>query len=192
MNVGLFFGSFNPVHIGHLAIAGYLAQFTELDSVWMVVSPHNPLKEKNSLLPDYHRLAMLTRAIENMPYLKASDVEFKLPQPSYTINTLAHLQEKYPAHRFSLILGSDNLQSFTKWKNPEFILDNYPILVYPRPGFDGGSLKNHPNVTFANGAPQMDVTSTFIRQAVKAKKDVCCFMPDAAWKYMSEMHFYEK
>jgi len=192
MHVGLFFGSFNPVHIGHLAIAGYLAQFTNLDAVWLVVSPHNPLKEKSSLLPDYHRLAMLSRAIENMPYLKASDVEFKLPQPSYTINTLAHLQEKHPTHEFSLILGSDNLQSFKKWKNYEAILEYYRILVYPRPGFDGGSLKNHPQVSFAIDVPQMDITSTFIRQAVKAKKDVCGFMPEAAWKYMREMHFYEK
>jgi len=131
MNIGLFFGSFNPVHIGHIAIAGYLAQFTELDQVWMVVSPHNPLKEKSSLLADYHRMAMLKLAIEHTPYLKASDVEFHLPQPSYTVNTLAHLEEKYPAHRFMLILGSDNLQSFMKWKNHEVILKRYKMIVYP-------------------------------------------------------------
>lgn len=191
MHVGLFFGSFNPLHIGHLAIAGYMAEFTNLDHVWLVVSPHNPLKKKESLLKDHHRLAMLRAALEDIPYLKPSDVEFGMPQPSYTINTLIYLEEKYPQHTFSLILGSDNLNSFMKWKNAELILKHHQLFVYPRKGFDGGELRNHESVNWISEAPEMEISSTFIRNSVKEKKDIRYLMPVAAWEYMKEMHFYE-
>jgi len=191
MHVGLFFGSFNPVHIGHLAIAGFMAEFTELEQVWLVVSPHNPFKKKESLLKDHHRLAMLRAALDDIQYLKASDVEFGLPQPSYTITTLIHLEEKYPQHKFSLILGSDNLDSFMKWKNAEVILEHHLLFIYPRKDFEGGELRNHKNVRWISDAPEMEISSTFIRKAVKAKKDIRYLMPVAAWDYMQEMHFYK-
>lgn len=192
MHTGLYFGTFNPVHNGHLAVAGYMAQFTELEQVWLVVSPHNPLKEKSSLLKDHHRLAMLREALEPYPYLKASDIEFHLPRPSYTVNTLAYLTEKYPGRRFSLILGSDNLHTFHKWKNHEILLENYLLFIYPRPGFDGGELRHHSHIRWIGEAPQMEISSTFIRSAVKQRKDVRFLMPEPAWTYMREMHFYEK
>lgn len=191
-HIGLYFGTFNPVHIGHLAIAGYMAQFTELDQVWMVVSPQNPLKNKSGLLKDHHRLAMLQESLSDYPYLKASNIEFGLPRPSYTIQTLVFLEEKYPEHRFSLILGSDNLESFRKWKNFEVILERHRLFVYPRPGHEGGDLRSHPNVRWIADAPLFEVSSTFIRQAVKSGKDIRFLMPEKAWQYMREMHFYER
>ena len=191
MKVGLFFGSFNPIHVGHLILANYMAQFTDLDKVWLVVSPHNPLKNKSSLLADYHRMALVQRAIEYNTKLKASDVEFKLSQPSYTINTLIHLTEKYPQNKFVLIMGADNLTTFHKWKNYEEILSNYEIYVYPRPGYDGGNLKNSASVKFIE-APIMEISSTFIRQAIKNKKDVRYMLSDAVHQYIQEMHFYKK
>lgn len=190
MHIGLFFGSFNPIHVGHLSIAGYMAQFTALDQVWFVVSPHNPLKEKKSLLKGHHRLAMVNAAIDDILYLRATDIEFSLPQPSYTVNTLVHLSEKYPQHKFSLIMGSDNLQSLDKWKNYEVLLENHSIFVYPRPGFSESTFNKHPSVIITE-APQMDVSSTFIREAIALQKDVKCFMPFEAWKYLDEMNFYK-
>jgi nicotinate-nucleotide adenylyltransferase len=191
MKVGLFFGSFNPIHVGHLVLANYMLSFTDLDKLWFVVSPHNPLKEKKTLLADHHRLEMVSLAIGDHPRLRASDIEFKLPQPSFTVNTLAWLSEKYPDYRFALIMGSDNLNSFRKWKNYEVILEHYQIYVYPRPGFDGGDLRNHPSIVFTE-APVMEISSTFIREAVRNKKDVQYFMPAAAWKYLDEMNFYRR
>jgi len=191
MRVGLYFGSFNPIHVGHLAIAGYFAQFTELDQVWFVVSPHNPFKEKKSLLKGHHRLAMVRAAIEDCSYLKASDVEFNLAQPSYTVNTLALLSEKYPSHRFSLILGSDSLETFPKWRNAEVILEQYRLWVFPRLGHDGGELRNNHSVFFADAAPQIELSSTMIRNAIAEGKDVRCFMPERAWNYLDEMNFYK-
>lgn len=191
MKVGLFFGSFNPIHVGHLVLANYMLSFTDLDKLWFVVSPHNPLKEKKTLLADHHRLEMVNRAIGDHPRLRASDIEFKLPQPSFTVNTLAWLSEKYPDYKFALIMGADNLNSLRKWKNYEVILEHYQIYVYPRPGFDGGDLRNHPSVVFTE-APVIEISSTFIREAVKNKKDVQYFMPAAAWKYLDEMNFYRR
>lgn len=191
MKVGLFFGSFNPIHVGHMILANYMASFTDIDEVWFVVSPHNPLKEKASLLHQNQRLHMVNLAIDNIPVFKSSNIEFSLPQPSYTINTLAHLKEKFPKHQFSLIIGEDNLHSFKKWKNYEEILNKYHLYVYPRPGCDASELKNHPNVTFTN-APLVDISSTFIRQAIKDKKDVSLFMPKPVASYVSEMNFYKK
>jgi len=191
MRIGLFFGSFNPIHIGHMALANYMASFTELEQIWFVVSPHNPLKEKSSLLNQHHRLHLVNLAINDHPKFKSSNIEFDLPQPSYTINTLAHLQEKYPQHQFSLIIGEDNLSSFTKWKNYEEILKNHTIFVYPRPNCPKTDLILHKNVVFTE-APIMEISSTFIRNAIKHKKDVAFFMPHAVWQYVDEMSFYKK
>lgn len=191
MHIGLFFGSFNPVHVGHMVLANYMASFTELEQVWFIVSPHNPLKEKSSLLDQNQRLHMVNLAIGDSNQLKSSNIEFGLPQPSYTINTLAHLKEKYPQHRFSLIMGEDNLESFTKWKNYEEILKHHNLFVYPRPGCNSGGLKDHKSVVMTE-APLMELSSTMIRQSIKNKKDVSFFVPKAVWEYLDEMHFYKK
>jgi len=189
--IGLFFGSFNPVHIGHLAITGHMLEFTDLDEVWMVVSPHNPLKKKETLLADNHRLRLVREAIGDNNRIKASNIEFKLPQPNYTIDTLAYLREKYPTQKFVLIMGTDNLQSLHKWKNFEQLLSDYAIYAYKRPGFDSGKFANHPSVKITD-APLMEISSSFIRQAIKDKKDVRYLLSPAVWQYIKEMHFYEK
>ena len=191
MKTGLFFGAFNPIHNGHMLLANYMLSFTDLDSLWFIVSPHNPLKEKSSLLANNHRLELVKLAIGINNKMKASNIEFKLTQPSYTVNTLAHLQEKFPKNVFSLIMGSDNLQSFHKWKNYEHILEHYQLYVYPRPGYDGGALRNHKNIKLIN-APLVEITSSFIRDAIKNKKEVRYFMPESVYEYLSEMNFYKK
>jgi len=191
MKIGLYFGSFNPVHSGHLVIAGYMAEFTDLEQVWLVVSPHNPLKVKQTLLQDYHRLALVKVAIGTNRKLKASDIEFKLSTPNYTIHTLVHLGEKFPQHQFALILGSDTLETFPKWKNFEQILENYELYVYPRPNSTGGELINHRNVKKVE-APLMEISASFIRESIRNKKDVQYMMPESVWNYIEEMHFYEK
>ncbi|MCD6065877.1 MAG: nicotinate-nucleotide adenylyltransferase [Bacteroidetes bacterium] len=188
--VGLFFGSFNPVHIGHMVLANYMLEYEGLKELWFVVSPHNPLKEKASLLNYRQRLHMVNLAIDDDPRMKASDIEFNLPQPSYTVNTLAYLKEKYPRKKFALIMGSDNLQTFHKWKNYEEILARYKLLIYPRPGFDGGKLAAHPSVRQTD-APVMEISSSFIRNTIKENKKPGYFLPKAVWKYIEEMHFYE-
>jgi nicotinate-nucleotide adenylyltransferase len=187
----LYFGSFNPIHIGHLMIAGYIAEHSDLKEIWFVISPQNPLKEKNSLLTDYHRLALVNVSIENDPRFKSCDIEFKLPQPSYTIDTLTYLQEKYPQKEFSLIMGADNLENIHKWKNFGQIIQYYSIYVYPRPGFDGGKFKDHEKVFWVN-APLMEISSSFLRNAIKEKKNMNYFLPEKVYKYILEMHFYEK
>ena len=191
MKIGLYFGSFNPIHNGHLIIASYMAEFTDLKQVWMVVSPHNPLKPSASLLQDYHRYYLVELAIGNNKKLKPSKIEFNLPKPYYTIHTLTYLHEKFPQHEFALIMGSDNLTTFNKWKNYELILANHDIYVYPRPLYDGGELKNHERVKIIN-APLMEISSSFIRKSIKEKKDVRFMMPEAVNNYIEEMHFYEK
>ncbi|MGZ4115902.1 MAG: nicotinate (nicotinamide) nucleotide adenylyltransferase [Bacteroidia bacterium] len=191
MKVGLFFGSFNPVHVGHMVLANYMLAYTDLDRIWFVVSPHNPLKQKSSLLHERQRLQMVTLAIGDNNKMKASNIEFKLPQPSYTINTLTYLKEKYPANDFVLIMGADNLEGFHKWKNYEEILKQYEIYVYPRPDTKGGDLINHKKIKLVN-APLMEISSTAIRNAIKEKKDLRYFVPEAAWEYLKESHFYEK
>ena len=188
--VALYFGSFNPVHIGHMAIANYIAEYTEMDEVWMVISPQNPLKTKQSMLANNHRLALVKIAIGDYSKLKASDIEFALPIPSFTINTLIKLGLKYPNNKFTLVLGSDNLETFHKWKSHEEILDNYGVLVYPRPGFIGHALLNLPNVTLID-APLMEISATFIRESIINKKDIRHFLPFGVWEYIKEMHFYE-
>lgn len=189
--VGLFFGSFNPIHVGHLIIAGYMLEFTDLKEVWFVISPHNPLKAKETLLEDHHRLQLVRIAIENSTKLKASNIEFDMPKPSYTSNTLAYLKDKYPKKRFALIMGSDNLETFHKWKNYEYILNNYCLYVYPRPASDGGNLKSHANVKMVN-APLVEISASFIRAAIKVKKDVRYMLTEPVYHYIKEMHFYEK
>ncbi len=191
MKVGLFFGSFNPVHVGHMILANYMLEYTDLESIWFVVSPHNPTKIKNSLLDEKQRLRLVELAIGDNNKLKASNIEFKLPQPSYTINSLTYLKEKSPQNEFVLLMGADNLENFHKWKNYEEILKQCELYVYPRLQSDGGNLKTHPKVKLVN-APMVEISSTFIRSAIKEKIDVRYFVPEAAWKYIKEMHFYEK
>lgn len=190
MQIGLFFGSFNPVHVGHMILANYMATFTDLDQVWFVVSPHNPLKKKESLLDQNQRLHMVNLAIGDNLKLKSSNIEFNLPQPSYTINTLEHLKEKYPTNKFSIIMGEDNLVSFGKWKNYEEILKKHKLYVYPRPNVEICEFHYHKQVIMTK-APQIDISSTFIRKALNEKKDISSFIPLQAYEYLEEMHFYK-
>lgn len=192
MKVGLFFGTFNPIHIGHLIIANYMAEFSDLDEVWFVVTPLSPFKKKSSLLDNHHRLAITNIAIEDFPKLKASDIEFKLSQPNYTVNSLVHLEEKYPTHQFCLIMGEDNLKGFHKWKNYETILQNYELYVYPRisDGTTESELLNHPKIHQIN-APIVQVSSTFIRKSIKDKKDIRAMLTPNVWNYIDEMNFYK-
>ncbi len=190
MKIGLFFGSFNPIHIGHMAIANYMLEFTDLEKLWFVVSPQNPFKKRSNLLDENHRLVLVNSAIEDNYKFKASNIEFSMPKPSYTIDTLVYLNEKYPDNDFVLIMGSDNLRNLKKWKNYETILENHEIFVYPRPGDNNLELMAHEKVSIVN-APLMEISSSFIRNAIKDKKDVRYFMPDKVAKYVGEMHFYE-
>ncbi len=170
MTVGLYFGSFNPIHHGHLLIANYLLQHTGLDQVWFVVSPQNPLKPSHSLLNEYHRLYLVQLAIEGENGLKASDIEFKLPKPSYTVDTLAYLQEKYPTHEFSIIMGSDSFQNLPKWKNYTWLLQHFPLYIYKRPEFE--TLPSYPGARSINvlAAPLLPISSTDIRRTIKEGK----------------------
>ncbi len=192
MKIGLFFGTFNPIHVGHLTIANHLVEFTDLDQVWFVVTPHSPFKKKNSLLDDHQRLEMVYRAVKDYPKLRQSDIEFNLPQPNYTINTLTHLEEKYPEHSFALIMGEDNLKSFHKWKNYQVILELHDIYVYPR--MSGGQMENefedHPKIHHVD-APIMELSSTFIRKSIKEGKNVRPMLPENVWEYLDEMNFYK-
>ena len=188
--IGLYFGTFNPIHVGHLTISNYMVEFSDLDEVWLVVTPHNPHKKKSSLLDDTHRLAMARIALEDYPKLKASNVEFGLDQPNYTVNTLVYLEEKYPDFSFCLIMGEDNLKSFHKWKNYEVILERYPIYVYPRvsEGKIETKFDNHPKIHSVN-APIMELSSTFIRNCIKTGKNIRPMLPESVWKYIDEMNF---
>ena len=193
MKIGLYFGSFNPIHVGHLIIANHMAEHADLDQIWIVVTPHNPLKQKNSLLDDYKRLHLVDLATEHYEKIKASNIEFKLPQPNYTINTLAHLEEKYHQHQFALIMGEDNLKSFHKWKNYETILQNYPIYVYPRISTDEEILdtKKYHNIHFI-AAPIVEISSTFIRENIRNKKNVQPLLPQKVWDYIDHNNLYKK
>jgi len=190
MKTGLYFGSFNPIHIGHLAIANFIIEFTDLEQLWFVVSPQNPLKEKRSLLKDYHRLEMVSLAVEDDDRFRASDIEFKLPTPSYTIDTLAYLEEKNPGREFQLVMGADGLKTFNKWKHADLIVKSYHRLIYPRHGEGMDESSELTNATMVN-APLMEISSSFIRKAIREGKDVRHLVPAKAYKYMREMHFYE-
>jgi nicotinate-nucleotide adenylyltransferase len=191
IKTGLYFGSFNPVHIGHLAIANFMIEFSELEQLWFVVSPQNPLKPKQSLLPDHHRLEMVRLAIGDDDRFQVSDIEFRLPTPSYTIDTLAYLEEKHPGREFHLVMGADGLLTFHKWKHAALIAEKYHRFIYPRPGVDPALVASLPNTTLVD-APLMEISSSFIRKAVREGKDVRHLVPSAAYTYMREMHFYEK
>ena len=196
--IGLYFGTFNPIHVGHLIIANYMADYTELDEVWLVVSPQNPLKKKETLLKDHHRLSLVRIALEDNTKLMASNIEFDLPIPSYTINTLVHLKEKYETYEFHLIMGEDNLRSFHKWKNQEEIINNHKIFVYPRvlteQEMEDNTIEfssfNHSNVIRCQ-APIMKISSSFIRKAIKNRKDVRYLLTPEVFKYVDEMNFYK-
>lgn len=190
--VGLYFGTFNPVHIGHIIIANFMVEFSDLDEVWLVVTPHNPFKKKSSLLENHHRLEMVFKACEDYSQLKPSDVEFKLPQPNYTATTLAKLEEDYPNYAFSPIMGEDNLKSFHKWKNYEVILARHEIYVYPRisKGKVENEFKDHSKIHRVE-APIIEISSTFIRKAVKEGKNISPMLPEKVWNYIDLMNFYK-
>lgn len=190
MKVGLFFGSFNPIHIGHMAIANYMVEYGPIDQLWFVVTPLNPHKKKCNLLADYQRLELVNRAIDGDFRFQACDIEFRLPKPNYTINTLTYLSEKNPSTTFLPIIGSDNYVNLKKWKNWEILIRDYSFLVYPRPGLDHSTTDLKDNFQIID-APSMEVSSTFIRNAIKANKDVRYFMPKEVYKYINEMNFYQ-
>ncbi|MCD4773758.1 MAG: nicotinate-nucleotide adenylyltransferase, partial [Bacteroidales bacterium] len=188
---GLFFGSFNPIHTGHLMIAKYMLELSDLSEIWFVISPHNPLKKKSTLLADHHRLALVKIAIEDEPKFRACDIEFKMLQPSYTIDTLTYLFDKYPEKDFILISGTDIFPTFHKWKNYEQLLEQYEFYVYPRPDSSLGKYEGHPKIKLLN-APMIEISSSFIRNEIKNGKDMKYFLPGNVFKNIIEMHFYEK
>jgi len=189
--VGIYSGSFNPIHHGHVMLSNYLVEFSDLDELWFVVTPQNPLKEKSELLDDDERLKMVQLAIGDDPRFHVSDIEMHLPRPSYTINTLTALSEQHPDCQFVFICGMDSLQNLTRWREYKKILDNYKLLVFPREGYDGGVLVHHPSVTILK-TPILEISSTFIRQCVKEGRDVRHFMPEKAFLYMRKQGFYQE
>lgn len=190
MKVGLYFGSFNPIHAGHLIIANHILNESDLQKIWFVVSPQNPFKQSDSLLNEYDRFHLVQKAIEGDDRLKASDIEFSLPKPSYTVHTLAYLDEKYPTHQFSVIMGSDSFQNLPKWKNAEVIIKNYPIIVYNRPGFDvrddlGANLH-------VMKAPLLEISATYIRELLKQGKSVRYLVPRSVEEEITAFRFFQK
>lgn len=188
--VGLYFGSFNPVHIGHMILANFMATHTDLDAVWLVISPHNPLKPKKSLARDYDRFHLVQLAIGDHAHLQASDIEFGLPKPSYTIDTLTYLREKHPKHQFVLIMGGDNLGTLHKWKNHELLLRDYAIYVYPRPGYVLGPLQEHPSVRVFSEVPLMQISASFIRRCLQEGKSVRYMLPEPVYEYLMVTPIY--
>lgn len=190
MQIGLFFGSFNPVHHGHLIIANYIAQQTELQQVWFVVSPQNPLKPADGLLNEYHRLYLLQIAIEGESQLRATDIEFKLPRPSYTVDTLTYLQEKYPQHQFAIIMGSDSYQNLPKWKNVSYLFKNYKIYVYPRPGHQVTTVYEGADVSVVK-APFLEISATHIRENIRSGKSIRYLVPDKVMNEIINNRYYK-
>ena len=193
MKIGLYFGTFNPIHVGHLIIANHMVENSDLDEIWMVVTPQNPFKKKSSLLDNYHRLQLVDLAIENYPKIKSSKIEFDLPQPNYTVHTLAHISDKFPEHNFSLIMGEDNLKSFHKWKNYEIILEHHHLYVYPRisEGKTETQFDNHPKIHKID-SPIIQISSTQIRKGIQEEKNIRPMLSNSVWKYIDEMNFYRK
>lgn len=191
--IGLFFGSFNPIHIGHLILANYILENSDMDELWFVVSPQNPFKDKKSLLTDHNRLDMVQLAVKNYPKMRASNVEFSLPKPSYTIDTLTYLKEKYPNYSFALIMGEDNLDSLSKWKNAEKLMSDYQIIVYPR-NFEGekkdSEYLQHENISMVN-APIIELSATEIRNMIKEGKNVRPMLPPEVFEYLDGSSFYK-
>lgn len=197
MKIGLYFGTFNPIHVGHLIIANHLAELSDLDQVWMVVTPHNPFKEKSSLLDDYQRLHLVKLATENYPKIDACDIEFKLPQPNYTVNTLSYLKEKFPQHQFAIIMGEDNLNSLHKWKNYTTILAHHDIYVYPRKVAEGEKFQHKIEIStqckiHIVDAPIIEISSTFIRGGIKKNINITPLLADKVWQYIDHNNLYRK
>jgi nicotinate-nucleotide adenylyltransferase len=190
MYIGLYFGSFNPIHVGHLIIAQHCLEHTDLKEIWLVVSPQNPFKASQTLLNEQHRLRMVQVAIENEPRLRASNIEFKLPKPSYTIHTLTHLKEKYPQHKFAIIMGSDGFQNIDRWKNGTQILNNYDIYVYPRPGAAISSEGLPANVIEVS-APLLNISSTHIRKLIGLRKSIRYLVTDEVKEEIEKNHYYQ-
>lgn len=190
MTIGLFFGSFNPVHIGHLLIASYMVEFTDINQLWFVISPQNPLKKRKNLLEDYARLDLLRLALEEDERFGICDIEFRMPKPSYTIDTLTYLHELYPSREFVLIMGSDQLQTFSKWKNAMILETQYRRYIYPRPGFDVNP-GAHKGITLIN-APQIEISSTFIREGIRKGHDMRYYLPVKVYSHILRMHYYER
>ncbi|MEZ4888301.1 MAG: nicotinate (nicotinamide) nucleotide adenylyltransferase [Chitinophagales bacterium] len=188
-NIGLFFGSFNPIHVGHLIIAETVVNLDDIDQVWLVVSPQNPFKQKQSLLNQYDRLHLVNLALEGNTQIKPSTIEFNLPIPSYTIDTLAYLSEKYPASNFHLIMGEDNLTNFHKWKNYEKILEQYQLIVYPRPGYENELYIDHPKVHRLY-VPKIEISATYIRELLKQGKSIRYMVPETVLEYVDKMNLY--
>ena len=189
MRIGLFFGSFNPIHIGHLIIANHMAEFTDLEEVWFVVTPHNPFKVKSTLLADHHRFRLVSETTDDYDKLKPSNIEFGLSQPNYTIHTLVHLAERHPEHRFNLIMGLDNLQSFPKWKNSNKIIHDFGLIVYPRPGSVEFEKTDHPNITYIE-APLLDISATYIRKCIREDKSIQCLVPEKTAEFIKDRKLY--
>jgi|TARA_B110000971_G_C19901892_1_gene450369 nicotinate-nucleotide adenylyltransferase len=190
--IGLYFGTFNPIHIGHLILANHFAETTDLDEVWLVVTPQNPMKRKDSILDNHHRLELVYKATYDYPKLRPSDIEFGLPIPNYTINSLTHLEEKHPNKQFVLLMGEDNLVSFPKWKNYELILERYELYVYPRKTDRTipKQFQNNPKINLID-APQIELSSSAIRKAIKANQNIRPLLPPESWLYLDEMNFYK-
>ncbi|MCH8330213.1 MAG: nicotinate-nucleotide adenylyltransferase [Bacteroidetes bacterium] len=189
MRIGLFFGTYNPVHTGHLIIANYMVEYTDIDQLWFIISPHNPLKDKKTLLNKKQRLYMVNVAVEDNYKLLTSRVEFDLPQPSYTIDTLTYLKEQHPDHSFVLIMGSDNLETLPRWKNYEVLLDNYDIYVYNRAGSDN-ALKDHSHVKFFD-VHLINISASYLRNAIKEGRSVRYLIPDKALQYIEDLGLYK-
>ena len=191
MKVGLYFGTFNPIHVGHLIIANHFAEHSDLEEVWCVVTPQNPFKTKQSVLDNHQRLEMVYLATKEYPKIKPSDIEFQLPQPNYTVHSLAYLEEKYPKHEFALIMGEDNLASLPKWKNAEVLLDRYPIYVYPRKIEQSYAAVDPKGTIIKVDAPIIEISSSFIRKSIKSAKNIRPLLPESVWVYLDEMNFYK-
>jgi len=190
LKIGLFFGSFNPIHIGHLIIANTIYEYSDVNEIWFVVSPQNPHKRSSkSLIHEFDRIDMVELAIEDHPHFKATDIEFKMKKPNYTIDTLTYLSNRHPAHEFILIVGEDNLASFTRWKNYKLILENYGLIVYPRPDSKNSAIKDHPHIKLID-APRIDISASFIRKSIRENKSIKYLVPEKVHQFIQDRKLY--